>query len=289
MASNWKDKLLQWCCLLCALGAVSVLISLFVFIAGESLPIWRDPGIRNVLLSADWQPLKDPPGFGLLTMFVSTLWSALGAMLIAAPLGICCGIFLAEYAPQWMSAALRAVLYVLTGIPSVVYGFLGASVIVPWYERALGVPSGESLFCASLVLSVMVVPYIVSGTYAAYKSIPAAYREAGYVLGVSQVYLIAKILTPLAYRSMISAVTLAFARAAGETMAVLMLAGNTLTLPASWFSKGEPLSALIALEIGTAEIGGQQYQALFAAGLMLLLFITSINFSIYYLSNRREA
>lgn len=281
-----KDIVLRWCSLVFATGSVLVLLSVYMFIAGESLPIWRESGITALLLSKEWQPLDNPPQFGLLTMIVSTLWSALGAMLMAAPLGICCGIFLAEYAPDWLSAVIRTVLYILTGIPSVVYGFLGASIIVPWYERVLGVPSGESLFCASLVLAIMVVPYIVSGTYAAFKSIPAAYREAGYVLGVSQLYITAKVLTPLAGRNMISAVTLAFGRAAGETMAVLMLAGNTLNLPLSWFSKGEPLSALIALEIGTAAIGSPQYQALFAAGAILLFFVSSVNFTIYYFNSR---
>lgn len=281
-----KDIILRWCSLVFATGSVLVLLSVYMFIAGESLPIWRESGIVALLLNKEWQPLDNPPQFGLLIMIVSTLWSALGAMLMAAPLGICCGIFLAEYAPDWLSAVIRTVLYILTGIPSVVYGFLGASIIVPWYERVLGVPSGESLFCASLVLAIMVVPYIVSGTYAAFKSIPAAYREAGYVLGVSQLYITAKVLTPLAGRNMISAVTLAFGRAAGETMAVLMLAGNTLTLPLSWFSKGEPLSALIALEIGTAAIGSPQYQALFAAGAILLFFVSSVNFTIYYFNSR---
>ena len=286
MACDRKDIVLKWCGKVCAIGSVLVLLSLYVFIAGESLPIWWDAGILPLLLGKEWQPLGELPQFGFFTMLVSTLWSSLGAMLIAAPLGICCGIFLAEYAPGWLSAVIRTVLHILTGIPSVVYGFLGASVIVPWYERVLGVPSGESLFCASLVLSIMVVPYIVSGTYAAFKAIPLKYREAGYVLGVSKLYITTRILTPLAGRSMVSAVTLAFGRAAGETMAVLMLAGNTLTLPLTWFSKGEPLSALIALEIGTAGIGSRQYQALFAAGLVLLLFVSSINFAIYYCNSR---
>lgn len=288
MSSDRKELVLKWCSLGCAVSSVLVLLSIYIFIAGESLPIWRDAGIMSLLLNGDWRPLDEPPQFGFLTMLVSTLWSSLGAMLIAAPLGICCGIFLAEYAPSWLSAVIRTVLHILTGIPSVVYGFLGASVIVPWYELVLGVPSGESLFCASLVLSIMVVPYIVSGTYAAFKSIPASYRESGYVLGVSKLYVTARILLPLAGRNIISAVTLAFGRAAGETMAVLMLAGNTLTLPLSWFSKGEPLSALIALEIGTAAVGSRQYQALFAGGLVLLVFVSSINFAIYNFNSRRR-
>ena len=288
MASDQKDIMLRWCSRFCAAGSVLVLLSLYIFIAGESLPFWQQSKVAS-LVSSQWQPLDNPPVFGFGIMLASTLWSAFGAMVIAVPLGICCGIFLAEYAPAWLSAVIRTILYILTGIPSVVYGFLGASVIIPWYERVIGVPSGESLFCASLVLSIMVVPYIVSGTYAAFEAIPAAYREAGFVLGVSKPYVVAKILMPLAGRNMISAVTLAFGRAAGETMAVLLLAGNTLDLPLSWFSKGEPLSALIALEIGTAPVGSPQYHALFAAGLLLLLFVSSINFSIYYLNSRGKS
>ncbi len=286
MLSDRKDLILKWCSLGCSVGSVLMLLSLYAFIAAESLPIWRDVGIMSLLFNQEWRPLDEFPQFGFLTMLVSTLWSSLGAMLIAAPLGMCCGIFLAEFAPSWLSAVIRTILNILTGIPSVVYGFLGASVIVPWYELVFRVPSGESLFCASFVLSIMVVPYIVSGTYAAFKSIPAEYRESGYVLGVSKMYLTARILFPLARRNIITAVMLAFGRAAGETMAVLMLAGNTLTLPLSWFSKGEPLSALIALEIGTAAVGSRQYQALFAGGLVLLIFVSSINFAMYFFNGR---
>ncbi|MBP2627480.1 MAG: phosphate transporter rane protein 1, PhoT family [Firmicutes bacterium] len=286
MIHDRKDKLLQTCGVVSTLFTVTILLSIYAFIAGESLPIWRDEGILSILLSNDWQPLSNPPQVGFLTMVVSTLWSALGAMLIATPFGIFCGVFLSEYAPAWLSSILRAVLYMLTGVPSVVYGFLGASMIVPWYEKVIGLSSGESLFCASLILSIMVIPYIVSGTYGAFQSISSEYREAGYGLGVSKEYILMKIVAPLACRNMISAVTLAFGRAAGETMAVLMLAGNTLTMPLSWFSKGEPLSALIALEIGTAEVGGRQYQGLFAAGLILLLIVSSINFFICYHSSR---
>lgn len=270
----------------CSVAAIGGLLTVYLFIAGESLAIWKDTGFIKLLFCSDWQPAGNPPQYGFLSMIVSTLWSSLGSIVIAAPLGICCGIFLSEYAPPAISVVIRTVLYILTGIPSVVYGFLGASVILPFYERVLGVPSGESLFCASLVLAVMVIPYIATGTYGALQRIPEEYREAGNALGVSKGYIIVKILAPLAYQNMISSITLAFARAAGETMAVLMLAGNTLTVPVSWLAKGEPLSALIALEIGTAEVGSHQYQALFAAGLVLLLFVSSINFTIYYVNER---
>jgi len=179
-----RDKALQWFSRGCALCSTVILIVLYLFIAGEGLSIWLDLGLSQILFNRDWQPIGTPASYGILPMIVSTLWSSLGAMLLAAPLGICCGIFLSEYAPAWLSPLLRVVLNILTGIPSVVYGFLGASVIVPWFETVTGAPSGESLFCASLVLSIMVVPYIVTGTYSAFKSISTDYREVSYGLGV---------------------------------------------------------------------------------------------------------
>lgn len=268
-----------------------LLLTIFAFIAQESLPAWQQQGILPLLTGSEWQPLAEPPQLGILIMFASTLWSALGAMLIAAPLGICCAIFLAEFAPVWLAALIRPVLNMLTGIPSVVYGFLGATVLVRFFETKLFLASGESLFCASLVLAIMVIPYIVAGGYSALRAIPAEYRTAVIAMGISKPYAAIHVLLPMAKKSMISAVTLAFGRAAGETMAVLMLAGNTLLIPSSWFAKGEPLSALIALELGSSVVGSPQYQGLFAAGLVLLTFVSAINLTIYFSSrgSRNEA
>lgn len=267
-----------------------LLLTIFTFIAQESLPAWQQ-GIFSVLTGSEWQPLAEPSQLGILIMLASTLWSALGAMIIAAPLGVCCAIFLAEFAPAWLAAIIRPVLNMLTGIPSVVYGFLGATVLVRFFETKLFFASGESLFCASLVLAVMVIPYIVAGCYSALRAIPFEYRTAVLAMGISKPYAAVHVLLPMAKKSMISAITLAFGRAAGETMAVLMLAGNTLILPTSWFAKGEPLSALIALELGSAVVGSPQYQGLFAAGFVLLTFVSAINLTIYFSSrgSRNEA
>ncbi|MGL5512579.1 MAG: phosphate ABC transporter permease subunit PstC [Sporomusa sp.] len=288
MTIDYIDKAAQWFCMIVAVLMVCLLLSLFVFIARESLPIWLTEGVVTIIAGSSWAPLATPPRVGILTMFLSTLWASFGAMAIAAPLGICCAVFLSEFAPLWASLVIRTTLRVLTGIPSVVYGFLGASIVIPWYEKIVGLSSGESLFCASLVLSIMVVPYIVAGTYTALQAIPDEYRETGYSLGVSPVHVTCRILLPIARRNMVSSISLAFGRAAGETMAVLMLAGNTLTLPSSWFSKGEPLSALIALEIGSADVGSPHYQGIFAAGLLLLLLTSVISFAINYTNIRRR-
>ena len=272
-----SDRLVEFICFFISGFSTLVLVGIFFFIARESWPVWSSQGVVNIITGTDWNPLANPPRLGLGSMFLSTLWVALGAMLLSAPLGFSCAVFLAEFAPAWLVGLIRPALYVLTGIPSVVYGFLGAAVLVKFFEVSFGEASGESLFCASLVLTVMVLPYIVATSESALRSLPGEYRQAALALGVSKQYATLKVLLPLAKKGFIGAFVLAFGRAAGETMAVLMVAGNTLTLPTSWFSKGEPLSALIALELGTSEAGSLHYRALFAAGFVLVVFVTCIN------------
>lgn len=264
-------------CLGIACCATLLLLALLVYMALVSWPIWHSLGPWHFLTGIDWNPLASPPQLGIGTMIISTLWTALGAVLLATPLGLSCAIFLSEFAPSWLAKLLRPILNILTGIPSVVYGFLGAAILVKYFEITFNMASGESLFCASLVLTVMVLPYIVSASESALRSVPREYRQAALALGVSKPYLTLRVLLPLAKKGLLGALILAFGRASGETMAVLMLAGNTLVLPTSWFSKGEPLPALLALELGTSEVGSQHYQSLFAAGLILLLFVLSVN------------
>jgi phosphate transport system permease protein len=275
-----EDALAGFTSLLVSVCVTILLLAIIIFIARESWPVWSSYGLFKVFTGIDWNPLARPPQLGLGTMILSTLWVALGAMFLAAPLGLGGAIFLAEFAPAWLAGAFRPVLNILTGIPSVVYGFVGATVLVKWFEVSFNMASGESLFCASLVLTVMVMPYIVTTSESALRAVPEEYRQAALALGVSKQYVVLKILLPLAKKGLLGALILGFGRAAGETMAVLMLAGNTLRLPVSWFSKGEPLSALNALELGTSEAGSPHYQALFAAGLVLLTILFMINLTL---------
>lgn len=261
---------------------------MLLFILQESWPIWSQIGISSFLGGASWRPLNSPPQIGILSMIVSTLWVAGGALLIAAPLGFGCAIFLAEFAPPLLAAVLRPVVNMLTGIPSVVYGFLGAAVLIKFFEVRFDLASGESLFASSLILAIMVIPFIIANSEAALRSVPLEYRYAGIALGVSRQHLTMQILIPLARKGMLGALVLAFGRAMGETMAVLMLAGNILRLPISWFAKGEPLPALIALELGSTTPGSLHYQAIFAAGLVLVLMVITVNLVINILLSRLQ-
>jgi phosphate transport system permease protein len=281
--SKLLDRLMDIFCLAISICATLLLLAVIAFMIRESGPVWLTAGPVKIITGTEWNPVLKPPQLGIGTMICSTLWTSLGAIFLASPLGFGGAVFLSEFAPDWLAGIIRPVLNILTGIPSVVYGFLGATVLVKFFEFSFHMASGESLFCASLVLTVMVLPYIVVASESALRSVPSEYRQAALALGVSKQYLTFRVLLPLAKKGLLGALILGFGRAAGETMAVLMLAGNSLLMPTSWFSRGEPLSALIALEIGTSEVGSPQYQALFAAGLILLSFIIGINLFLTFL------
>ncbi len=285
---EFKERIISSIIISVALVSSLLLLAMVIFIFRESWPIWSQMGAGGFLSGSTWRPLNSPPEIGILSMIVSTVWVAGGALLIAAPLGLGCAIFLAEFAPGPLAAVLRPVINILTGIPSVVYGFLGAAVLVKFFEVKFDLASGESLFAASLVLAVMIIPFVVGNSEAALRAVPPEYRYAGIALGVSKQYLTVRVLVPLARKGMFGALVLAFGRAMGETMAVLMLAGNTLRMPGSWFDKGEPLTALIALELGSATPGSHHYQALFAAGLVLLVMVIAVNIGINLLLRRLQ-
>jgi len=281
-----KENIIRYTIIGAATISSLLLLAMLLFILRESWPIWSQIGISAFLSGSSWKPLNSPPQIGILSMIVSTLWVAGGALLIATPLGFGCAIFLAEFAPSSLAAVLRPVVNMLTGIPSVVFGFLGAAILVRFFEVKFDLSSGESLFAASIILAIMVIPFIVANSEAALRSVASEYRHAGIALGVSRQYLTMRILVPLARKGMLGALVLAFGRAMGETMAVLMLAGNTLRLPGSWFDKGEPLPALIALELGSSIPGSLHYQALFAAGLVLVLMVIAVNLCVNLLLKR---
>ncbi len=281
-----REKVINIIFISVALLSSLLVLAMLLFILRESWPIWSQVGVMDFLSGTTWRPVSTPPQFGIAPMLLSTMWVAGGALLIAAPLGFGCAIFLAEFAPALVAAVLRPVLNMLTGIPSVVYGFLGAAVLIKFFEIRFDLASGESLFAASLVLAIMILPFITANSEVALRSVGPEYRDAAMSLGVSRQYLALRILVPLARKGMLGSLVLAFGRAMGETMAVLMVAGNTLMLPFSWFNKGEPLPALIALELGSSIPGTIHYQALFAAGLVLILMVIAVNLGVNLLLRR---
>jgi phosphate transport system permease protein len=269
---------------------LSVLFAVAGFVAWSAAPAFVSiSGVGDLLAAAPWAPMSDPPRFGLRHALVSTVWVTGIALAIAVPLGLGTAAFVSEVAPRRVRVLVPPLLELLAGVPSVVYGFVGYVTLVAWSERLFDVPAGESLLVAGVVLAVMVLPFVGSTAIEVFRAVPADMRESAFGLGVSRWHVISRVLAPRAAPALFGGVALAFARAAGETLAVLMLAGNSTRLPHTPLDRGQPLTALIATELGEAGVGSPKSHALMAAGLLLFALVVVLNASIWTLKRRLVA
>ena len=248
-------------------GAITLLIVAFLIL--EAWPALQTPGLSHFLTDTSWFPVSTTPQFNLVPMVAGTLTATLGAMLLATPLGIAAGLFSRFYAPPAVATWFRRLLELLAGIPSVVYGFWGLVVLTPLIRQ--WAPPGQSLLAAILILSLMILPTIALLSETALRSVPRAYLQGAAALGLSRWATIRGVALPAARSGIMSSILLAAGRAIGETMAVLMVAGNIVKVPDSLFAPVRTLTANIALELGYALDGHRA--ALFVSGLILLALI----------------
>lgn len=258
------------------------LITLYMLAAG--LPAIFSIGPLHFLFGTVWQPTKSgTPLFGILPMMLATITATGGAVLLGVPAGLLTAVFLAEIAPSRLAGLVRPAVELLAGIPSVIYGFFGLQLLVPLVQQIFNLPSGANLFSAIIILAIMILPTIVSTAETGLRSVPVAYKEASLAVGATHVTTIFKVLIPAARSPILSGVILGVGRAIGETMAVIMVAGNVPNLP-GLFSSVRPLTVGIALEMSYAS--GLHQQALFAIGLVLFIFIMLVNISFSWLSKK---
>ena len=237
--------------------------------------------------------LEDPtatpaPQFGFLPLITGTLWVSLFAILIALPFGLAVAIYMSEVADPKVRNLLKPVIELLSGIPSVVYGFFGLIVIVPLLQQVFGLPVGESGLAGALVLAIMALPTIITVTEDAMRGCPRAMREASLALGASQWQTIYKVVIPYSISGITSGVVLGIGRAVGETMAVLMVTGNAAVIPHSILEPLRTIPATIAAELGEAPAGGAHYQALFLLGVVLFFISLLINFTVEAVSSKQK-
>lgn len=247
-----------------------LLIAIFIFIKGS--PAIFKIGFTNFIFGQIWNPSADL--FGVFPMIIGSLLATLGALLIGIPLGVLTAILLSEIAPVWMQRLLRPAVDLLAGVPSVLYGFFGLVVIVPMLDDFFG-GGGNSLLAVMIILSIMILPTIVSISESALRSLPKEYKEGSLALGCSHIYTIFKVMIPAAKSGILTAIVLATARAVGETMAVILVAGNSPLIPNSLMDRVRTLTANIAIEMGYAY--GLHQEALFATGVILFVFIMLLN------------
>ena len=267
-----KEKLIEKILMVLAFSAISLLLLITVFILREGFPIIIKSGIMDFLLSTKWAPTKGH--FGIFSMIISSISVTLGAMILGIPLSLACAITLAEFSPPRLMTVLKPTIELLAGIPSVVYGFLGVILLVPLIRDYLGGP-GLSLLAASVILSIMILPTITSISIDALQAVPLLYKEGALAMGATHWQAVRYVILPAARSGVVTAIILGMARAIGETMAVIMVAGNALEIPTSILDPVRTLTSNIALEMGYS--AGEHRQALFAAGIILFIFIMALN------------
>jgi phosphate ABC transporter permease protein PstC len=247
-----------------------LLIALFIMI--EGLPFMIKVGLKDFIFASEWDPQAGK--FGIYPMIVASLWVTFGAMVIGAPLGIACAVFLTEFVPRSVMKIIKPTIELLAGIPSVLYGFIGVIVLAPFIRTHFGGP-GLSMLAASVILGIMILPTIISISTDAISAVPQSYREGSRALGATRWQTVHMVVLKAARSGIIAAIILGMGRAIGETMAVIMVAGNSVKMPHSSLDSVRTLTANIALEMGYAT--GLHRQALFATGVVLFIFIMILN------------
>ncbi|MEI7502475.1 MAG: phosphate ABC transporter permease subunit PstC [Paludibacter sp.] len=236
----------------------------------------------------EWYPTASPsPQYGLLPLLLGTIWVSLGAILLSLPFGIAVSVYLAEIASMRIRNILKPLIELLAGIPSVVYGFFGLVVIVPFLQEFFKLPVGETALAGSIVLGIMALPTIITVAEDAMRTVPRSIKEASLALGATHWQTIYKVIIPYAKSGITSAAVLGIGRAIGETMAVLMVTGNAAVIPHTLLEPVRTIPATIAAELGEASVGSGHYQALFALGCILFLITMVISISIEFIGKKK--
>lgn len=279
---NIDDKKYEILFLVIALTSLTVLALITGFIFYKGLPIIAKVGLFDFIFGMKWAPGKGE--FGIFPMIVGSVSVTIGAAIIGVPIAICCSIFLAEFAPANMRNIFRPAIQLLAGIPSVVYGFWGVLFIVPFIRNYLGGP-GLSILAGSIILAIMILPTVISITEVSLLALPRHYKEGALALGLNQWQTIYALLLPAAKSGIVSGIILGIGRAIGETMAVIMVLGNSVAIPESILDPVRTLTTNIGIEMGYAS--GEHQQALFATGIVLFVIIMILNASAQYITRKK--
>lgn len=271
------EKLIESWIIFAGLLSIIVLLGIIVLLFKEGMPIFLDTPPWEFLFGTRWYPVSEPPTFGIMPFFVSTLWITLVATLISVPVGIACAAYLAEVAPDKVRETVKPIIEILAGFPSVVMGFIGLMLLSPAVRSIFNLSTGLTGLTAGIMLAMMSLPIIISVSEDALRAVPDSFRQGSYALGATRWETIRHVSIPAALSGIAAAIMLGVGRAIGETMTVLMVAGGALAVPVSPAEPMMPMTAAIASGIGNAVRGGLQYQALFAIGLILFLITLAVN------------
>jgi phosphate transport system permease protein len=274
---RWGDFALETLIRVAGFSTIAFVLLIFLFLLREGLPIFFETKASN-LFGASWYPAFDL--FGTIPLILGSLLVTVTAIAMALPLGVATAVFIREVAPNWAREILKPLIEVLAGIPSVVLGFFGMTLLAPTIRQVLHVPTGLTAFTGALLLAYMALPTIISVAEDALDAVPKSYRDASLAMGATQWQTIWRVVVPAARSGILTAVMLGVGRAIGETMAVMMVTGNAARLPLSFDSIFRPvrtMTATVAAEMGEVAQGSVHYHALFGIGILLFVLTFAIN------------
>lgn len=280
---HYKEKIIEKCILLLAFSTVFVLLLITFFIFKEGVPFFLKHNFISFMSGTQWLPAEGK--FSILPMILGSFWVTVGALIVGVPLGVACAIFLVEFSGRTLRNIVKPTVELLAGIPSVVYGFIGIMTLAPVIRTYLG-GSGLSILTAALVLGIMILPTIISISMDALTALPPSYKEGSIALGATSWQTVTMVLLPAAKSGILAGVILGMGRAIGETMAVIMIAGNAVKIPTSPLDSTRTMTSNIALEMGYAM--GDHRTALFATAVILFLFILLLNVLAMVIVKRRK-
>ena len=274
----------------CALASIAAVVLICLFLFANGIPAMKEIGLLNFLTGAKWKPGNDI--YGILPMILGSIYITAGAVAIGVPVGLLTAIFMAFYCPKKLYGLLKPCTELLAGIPSIVYGFFGMVIIVPCIRTVAHVVfhvdiSGSSILAASVLLGIMILPTVIGVSEAALRAVPSAYYEGAVAMGARHERAIFTVMLPAAKSGVLAGVVLGIGRAIGETMAVIMVAGNQPRLTGNMLKGIRTMTANIVIEMGYAT--GLHREALIATGVVLFVFILIINLTFSILKRRKQA
>ena len=273
-AANVIEKSMNIIFTFCGFLAVAFVILITGFLLTSGMPAIGKIGITDFLFGRSWASTATPPSYGILPFILTSVYGTLGAIIIGVPLGLLCAIFVAKMANEKIAKTVRSSVDLLSGIPSVVYGLVGMIIIVPLVRETFNLPDGANLFSAIIVLTVMILPSVISVSETAIRAVPKEYEEASLALGATKTETVFKVIVPAAKSGILTSVVLGIGRSIGEAMAVMMVSGNVANMP-GLFKSVRFLTTAVASEMSYSS--GLQREALFSIALVLFVFILIIN------------
>lgn len=271
--------------LFCGFVSVAFVLLISVYLVISGIPAIHKIGPIKFLFGTTWKSGQNQ--FGILPFILTSVYGTAGAVLLGIPIGIFTAMFLAKAAPPRIASVIQGAVELLAGIPSVVYGLVGMTVLVPGVQKAFHLSSGATLFSAIVVLTIMILPYIISVSATALRAVPREYEEASLALGANYTETWFRVSLRAAKSGVAAAVIQGVGRALGEAMAIIMVAGNVANMP-GLFQSVRFLTTAIVSEMSYASYGSLQRQALFSIGLVLFLFIMMINWILHRVIRKEE-